>query len=70
MTRRKRNLEGSKFHGLPVIELVHNVEAKIMHQISYAYRHGNRLISCYASQRSSIEMIKVGVGHENEINRR
>jgi len=45
------------------------VKTEIVDQIPHSYRNGNGLISCYASQRSSIEMIKVGVGHENEINR-
>jgi len=45
------------------------VEAEIVDQISHSHRNGNGLISCYASQRSSIEMIEVGVGHENKIDR-
>ncbi len=69
MTRRKRNLERSKFDRLPVIELVHNVEAKIMHQISHAYWHGNRLIGSHAPQCAAVQMIEVGMRHENEIDR-
>ena len=70
VTRSERNLERSELDRLPIIELVHNMEAEIMHQISYAHGHDNRLISRNASQRAAIEMIEMCMRNQDEINRR
>ena len=67
---RERNLKRSESHRLPVIKLMHNVETKIVHQISDAHGHDNRLIRGDAPQGTSVEMIKVRMGYQDEVNRR
>jgi hypothetical protein len=63
MTGRERNLERPKLHGLPVVELVHDVKTEIMDQISHSHWNGNRLISSHAPQGAPVEMIEVSVRH-------
>jgi len=69
MTRCQRNFEWTKLDGLPVIELVHDMEAEIVHQVTYAHRHNNRLVGRYAAQRTPVEMIEMSVSHQDEIDR-
>src|SRR5207248_10114534 len=69
VTGGERNLERPEFDRLPVIELVHNMKAQIMHEISYAHRHNNRLIRRNASQCPPVEVTAVGMGDEDNINR-
>ena len=70
MTRRERNLERPKFDGLPVIEFVHDVKPEIVHQVSHARRNNDRLVGRDAPQRAPVEVIKMRMGHQDEINRR
>ena len=70
VTWRERNLKRSESHRLPVIKLMHNVETKIVHQISDAHGHDNRLIRGDAPQGTSVKMIKVRMGYQDEVNRR
>src|SRR5262249_25180633 len=70
MTRRQRDLERPELDRLPIIELVHNMKAQIIHEISHAHRHNNRLIRRNAPQCPPIEMIEVGMRNEDKINRR
>ena len=63
-------LKRPEFDGLPVIELVHDVKPEIVHQVSHAHRNHDRLVRSYAPQRAPVEMIKMRMGHEHEINRR
>ena len=58
---------GPSFTRLPVIELVDDMETEIVHQISHADRHNDRLIGRHFPQRAPIEMIEMRVRHENEI---
>ena len=67
VTRRERNLERAQLHSLPVIEFVHDAKPEIVHQISHSHGHDNRLIRGYAPQRAPVEMIKMSVSHEDEI---
>ena len=69
MTRCERNFERAKLDGLPVIELVHDVEAEIVYQVTYAHRHNDRLVGSHAAQRPPVEMIEMSVSHQDEINR-
>ena len=70
MTRCERNSEGAKLDCLPVIELVHDVKAEIVYQITYAHRHNDRLVGRYAAQCPPVEMIEMSVSHQDEIKRR
>ena len=70
VTGGERNLEWPEFDRLPVIELVHNMKAQIMHEVSYAHRHNNRLIRRNAPQCAPVEVIEVGMRNEDKINRR
>ena len=70
VTWRERNLERPKFDGLPVIEFVHDVKPEIVNQISHARWNNDRLIRSYAPQRAPVEVIKMRMGHEDEINGR
>jgi len=68
-TRRQRNLQRTKFHGLPIVELMHDIEAKVVHQVPYANRHDNRLVCRNPPQSAPVEVIKMRVRHQNEIDR-
>src|SRR5205085_3893856 len=70
MRRRKRHAQRTELDCLPFIELVHNVEPEAMDQTSDTDRNDNRLIGCDEPQRSAIEMIKMRVRDEHEIDRR
>ena len=70
VTGRERNSDRTELDRLPVVELVHDVETEIVHQISHADRHDDRLIRRHLPQCAPIEMIEMRVGHENEIDRR
>src|SRR4029450_10184509 len=70
MTWRERNLERPEFDGLPVFEFVHDVKPEILNQVAHARRHHDRLVRSYAPQRAPVEMIKMRMRHEYEINRR
>ena len=70
VTRRERNLERPEFDGLPVVEFVHDVKPEIVDQISHAHWNHDRLVRSYAPQRPAVEMIKMRMRHEHEINGR
>src|SRR5450759_881037 len=70
VTRSERNFERPELDRLPVIELVHNAEAEIMHQVPYARRHDDRLIRRHAPQRPPIQVIEMGMRYQDKINRR
>src|ERR1043166_1406270 len=70
MARSKRDFQWPELDRLPVIQLVHNVEAKVVHQISHAHRHDDRLIGSHAPQRAPVEMIEMRMRHQDKINRR
>ena len=69
MTRCQRNFERAQLDRLPVIELVHDVEAEIVYQVTYAHRHNDWLVGRYAAQRPAVEVIEMSVSHQDEINR-
>src|SRR4030095_11433156 len=69
MTRCEGNFERTELDCLPVIELVHDVKTEIVHQVSHAHRHNDRLVGRYAAQRPPVEMIEMSVSHQDEINR-
>src|ERR1700730_2513359 len=64
------HFERPEFHSLPVVELMHNVKAEVMHQIAHTNWHDNRLVSGHLAQGSAIEMIEMRMGDENEIDLR
>ena len=70
VTGGERNLERPELDRLPIIELVHNMKPQIMHEVSYAHRHNNGLIRRNAPQCAAVEVIEVGMRHEDKINRR
>ena len=70
VTWRERNLERPEFDGLPVVEFVHDVKPEIVDQVSHACWNHDRLVRGYAPQRAPVEVIKMGMGHEYEVNRR
>jgi len=70
VTWRERNLERPEFHGLPVVEFVHDVKSEIVDQVSHARWNDNRLVRGYAPQRAPVEVIKMRMRHEYEVNRR
>ena len=70
MTRCQRNFERAKLDCLPVIELVHDVEAEIVYQVTYAHRHDDWLVGRNAAQRTPVEMIEMSVSHQDEVDRR
>jgi len=70
MTRCQRNFKRTKLDCLPVIELVHDVEAEIVDQVTYADRHNDRLVGCNPAERTPVKMIEMSVSHQDEIDRR
>src|SRR5712675_844124 len=59
MTRGQRNFQRIERHCLPVIEIVH--------EAANTHRHDDRLIGSDSSQRSAIEMIKMRVRYQHQI---
>jgi hypothetical protein len=49
---------------------VHDVKPEFVHQIAYAHGHDDWLICCYAQQSAPVEMIKVSVRNEHQVNGR
>src|SRR5262249_27948768 len=70
VTGRKRNLERAEFDRLPVIEFMHNVKPEIVHQVSNAGWNHDWLVRSYAPQRAPIEVIKMRMRHQYEVDRR
>ena len=70
VTRRERNLQRTQLDRLPIIQLVHNTEAEIMHEVTNTHGDNNRLVGCDASQRAPVQMIEVRMRHQNKIDRR
>src|SRR4030095_1513843 len=69
MTRCERNFERTQLDCLPIIELMHDVKTEIVHQVSHAHRHNDRLVGRDAAQGAPVEMIEMSVSYQNEINR-
>src|SRR5438552_15159975 len=69
MTRCQRNFERPKLDCLPVIELVHDVEAEIGYQVTYAHRHDDWLVGRNAAQRTPVEMTEMSVSDQDEVAR-
>src|SRR5204863_7151224 len=67
MTRGQRNFERVERYCLPVIELVHNIKAEIVNEAANTHRHDDRLIGSDSSERSAIEMIKMRVCYQHQI---
>ena len=70
VTWRERNLERPEFDSLPVVEFVHDVKPEIMNQVSHARWNHDRLVRSYAPQCAPVEVIKMRMRHEYEVNRR
>ena len=67
MTRGQRNFKRVERYCLPVIELVHNIKAEIVNKAANTHRHDDRLIGSDSSQRSAIEMIKMRMCDQHQI---
>ena len=70
MRRRERDFRRSALVALPVMQLMHAAKAEVMHQISHLERHHDRLIRRHPAQRLAVEVVKVRVRHEHEVDRR
>lgn len=70
VTWRERNLERPELDRLPIVEFVHDVKPEIVNQISHARWNHDRLVRSYAPQCPAVEMIKMRMRHEHEINGR
>src|SRR5436309_15534121 len=66
MTRRQRNFQCLERHRLPVIELMHDIEAEIVNERANANRHDDRLIGSDPPQRSSLQVLKMRLGHPHQ----
>ena len=64
------NLERAEFDRLPVVEFVHDVKPEIVDQVSHARWNHDRLVRGYAPQRAPVEVIKMRMRHEYEVNGR
>src|ERR1700760_4586750 len=64
------DLDRTEVDFLPVIQLMHDVEAEIMHQISDSDRDDDGLIGGNLAQRSPIEMVEMRVRHEHNVDLR
>src|SRR5436190_18423855 len=49
---------------------MHDPEPEVVHQISHAHGHDDRLICGHAPQGAPVEVIKMGMRNEDKINRR
>ena len=62
--------ERPEFDGLPVVEFVHDVKPEIVDQVSHARWNYDRLIRGDAPERAPVEVIKMRMSHEYEVNGR
>src|SRR5215471_17524487 len=67
---RERDAQRSELDRLPFIEFVDNVKSEPVNETTNTDRNDDRLIGSNCAQRSAIEMIKMRVSHEHEIDRR
>ena len=67
VARGERDLQRTVFVTFPIVQLVDAPEAEVMDQISHLKGHHDRLVLRHFPQRFAIEMIEVGVRHEDEI---
>ena len=70
VTGRERNLEWPELDGLPVVKFVHDVKPETVDQVSHARWNHDRLVRSYAAQRTPVEVIKMRMRHEYEVNGR
>ena len=70
VTWSERNLERPEFDRLPVVEFMHDVKPEIVDQVSNARRNNDRLVRSDAPERASVEVIKMRMRHEHEVNGR
>src|SRR4051794_21506669 len=70
MARCQGNFQPIERHALPVIELMHDVETEVVNERADAQWHDDRLVGSNASQCSPIQMIKMRMCHQNEIDSR
>ncbi len=68
--RCERDLERSVGEALPVLHLMHFVEAQTMDQIAHVLRHGDGLGAGDRSQRLPVQMVEVGMRHQHQIDGR
>lgn len=69
-TRRERNFERAKLHGLPVIKLVYDMESEIVHQVSHAGRDNDGLVGSDVPERAPVEVVEMRMCHQDIINGR
>src|SRR5258707_12319298 len=67
VTRGQRNFQRIERHCLPVIELVHDIKAEIVNEAANTHRHDDWFIGSDSSQRSPVEVIKMRVCYQHQI---
>jgi hypothetical protein len=69
VTRRERNVQRPMLVSLPVVQLVNAPKAEVVNEVPDVKWYNDRLIGGDAAERSTIKVIKMRVGHEDEIDR-
>ena len=67
MTGCERNLQAVEGHALPVVQLVHDMESKVVNERADADRDDNGLIRSDSPQGSPVQMIEMGVCYQHQI---
>src|ERR1700731_4529650 len=70
VARSQRNGDFSDFQRLPSIQFVDPIESKVLHQVPHTVRDDDGLKCRDPSESSPVQMVKMGVSDEHEVNRR
>ena len=53
-----------------MVYLMHLLEAEVMYEIADMLRYGDGLVSCDGSQGAAVEVVKMGVRYQHQVDRR
>lgn len=68
--RREGHLERAEFIRLPVAQLLHMVEAETVDEAADIFGDNDALVAGDGAECFAVKMVKVGMGHQHEVDRR
>ena len=66
--RGERDLQSAEFKGLPVLQLLHMIEAKTMDEAADILRNEDGLVAGHGTQRLAVQMVKMGMRDQHKVN--
>jgi len=61
------DLERAKFKGLPVLQLLHMLEAESMNEAAYILWDDDSLVAGHSAKRLAVQMVEMGVRHQHKV---